>query len=414
MSRLLHKKLYHSIIKPILNFVTFSKIRHRLKENNRIKSDASKINRLVRVLNKKSKKNKKPVVVYVSHFDYYSPLQQRPNHMFNILADKGFPCLFCSWQYSKPRKNLYVIPTTWLKYILYKKFPKVFDVAYSYPYWDMPDFFKYINDESLVIYELIDDFDLLENPAVIKQAKNMFTKLIKRDNTFVLASANKLYKIAENMGAPKANLVLNQNAVNIDDFTKDNLPIPDVMKKILKKKKTIIGYYGALTDSWFDFKLIKDLVKKCPQYEFVLMGLKYKDDAIDKTEEYINYLSKFDNFTYIPPVPYKEIPAYAKCWDVATIPFKINDITLGCSPVKLFEYMAMGLPIVTTPMPECELYKSVFIAKDSAEFEKQIKNALRAKETKNYQETLAREASENTWESRVNDMIEIIEKNYKE
>jgi hypothetical protein len=73
----------------------------------------------------------------------------------------------------------------------------------------------------------------------------------------------------------------------------------------------------------------------------------------------------------------------------------------------------MGLPIVTTPMPECQLYKSVFIAKDSDEFEKQIASALNAKNTKKYQETLSREASENTWDARVDDMIKIIEKHYK-
>ena len=75
--------------------------------------------------------------------------------------------------------------------------------------------------------------------------------------------------------------------------------------------------------------------------------------------------------------------------------------------------MAMGLPIVTTPMPECELYKSVFIAKDAAEFEKQIAAALKAKDTPEYQKTLAREASENTWDARVDDMVKIIEKHYK-
>ena len=134
---------------------------------------------------------------------------------------------------------------------------------------------------------------------------------------------------------------------------------------------------------------------------------------IDKTEKHFEYLSKFDNFTYIPPVPYNNIPSYAKCWDVATIPFQINDITLGCSPVKLFEYMAMELPIVSTAMPECKLYKSVFIANDANEFEKQIKVAIEAKSDKKYQQILYKEASENTWDSRVDDMVKIIEKHYK-
>ena len=415
MSRPLYKRIYHATFKPLLDLLTLSNVRHTLKEKKHIKKDKNQIDDLVRILNRKSKKNKKPVVVYVSYYNFYYPLQQRPNHMFNIFAEKGYPCLVCSFkeEYTNPSKNMHIIPYTWLKYILLKDFPKVFDIPNGYPYKDMPDFFQYINDKSLVLCELIDDLDLLENPSIIKQAKDMFTKLVKRENTFVFASAKKLCKIAEDMGTPKSRLFLNQNAVNVNDFANTNAVVPDVMKTILSKKKPIIGYYGALTASWFDFDLFKKLVKKNQQYEFVLMGLKYADKNMDKTEQYFSELSKFDNFTYIPPVKYNEIPSYAKCWDVATIPFQINDITLGCSPVKLFEYMAMGLPIVTTPMPECKLYKSVFIAKDSDEFEKQIAAALKAKKTKKYQETLLREASENTWDARVDDMIKIIEKHYK-
>lgn len=413
MSRPLYKRLYHNTVKPLLGLITLRPLRKYIKNKKEYKESQKQINNVINLLKEESKKTKKPVVVYVSYFDYYSPIPQRPNHMFDILAERGYPCVFCSWKYENPRKNLHIIPTAWLKYILYANISKVFDVPFGYPYADIPNFFQYINDKSLVIYELIDDFDLLMDEKIIKQAKDMFTKLVKRENTFVFASAKKLCKIAEDMGTPKSRLFLNQNAVNVDDFANTNAAVPDVMKTILSKKKPIIGYYGALTASWFDFDLFKKLVEKNQQYEFVLMGLKYADKNMDKTEQYFSELSKFDNFTYIPPVKYNEIPSYAKCWDVATIPFQINEITLGTSPVKLFEYMAMGLPIVTTPMPECQLYKSVFIAKDSDEFEKQIASALNAKNTKKYQETLAREASENTWTARVDDMIKIIEKYYK-
>ena len=153
-------------------------------------------------------------------------------------------------------------------------------------------------------------------------------------------------------------------------------------------------------------------IAKNPDMEFILIGLKYSDKSIKETEEYFKKLEQFDNFTYIPPISYKDIPLYAKCWDVATIPFKINDITLGTSPVKLFEYMAMGLPIVTTPMPECKLYKSVFIADNAEDFSAKLKQAIKSKNDAKYQKILAKEASENTWEMRVNDMIDIIEKHY--
>ncbi len=360
-----------------------------------------------------SVKSNKPVVIYVSHFDYYSPLQQRPNHMFNIFANKGYPCIFCSAYYSEPRENLYVIPTTWLKEILKYEFPKVLDIPYGFPYNDIPNIFKYMHNKTLVLYELIDDFDLLDNENTIKQAKEMFSKLVKRENTFVFTSADKLRQIALDLGANPKKTIMNKNAVNLQDFQRDEWQIPEIMQKILHKNKPIIGYYGALTATWFDFDLLIETVKQNPQMEFVLMGLKYPDKNIKKTEEYFKKLEKFDNFTYIPPVPYNEIPNYARHWSVATIPFQINDITLGTSPVKLFEYMAMGLPIVTTPMPECKLYKSVFIADNAEDFSAKLKEAIKAKNDAKYQKILAQEAAENTWEMRVNDMIDIIKKHYK-
>ena len=181
----------------------------------------------------------------------------------------------------------------------------------------------------------------------------------------------------------------------------------------MQKNKPIIGYYGALTATWFDFNLLFKLIENNTNMEFVLIGTKCIDKNIKKTEEYFKKLENFDNFTYIPPVPYNEIPNYARHWSVATIPFQINDITLGTSPVKLFEYMAMGLPIVTTPMPECKLYKSVFIADNAEDFSAKLKQAIKSKNDAKYQKILAQEAAENTWEMRVNDMIDIIKKHYK-
>lgn len=381
--------------------------------NSDVNEDNQKKLALIDKLWYKSIKSNKPVVIYTSYFDYYSPLQQRPNHMFNIFADKGYPCIMCSTSYSELRENLFLIPYAWLKEILKYNFPKVLDIPYGFPYHDIPNIFDYMNKETLVLYELIDDFDLLERKNTIKQAKEMFSKLVKRKNTYVFTSADKLRQIALDLGANPKKTIMNKNAVNLQDFQiTDEKEIPPLMQKIMQKNKPIIGYYGALTATWFDFDLVLKTIKQNPQMEFILMGLKYQDKNIKKTEEYFKKLEKFDNFTYIPPVPYNEIPNYARHWSVATIPFQINDITLGTSPVKLFEYMAMGLPIVTTPMPECKLYKTVFIADGEEEFSAKLKQAIESKDDAKYQKILAQEASENTWEMRVNDMINIIEKHH--
>ncbi len=73
---------------------------------------------------------------------------------------------------------------------------------------------------------------------------------------------------------------------------------------------------------------------------------------------------------------YDELPNYLHDFDICTIPFVINEITLSTSPVKVFEYMAAKKPIVTTDLPECRKYKSILIGKDSEEFIKKIQLAI--------------------------------------
>lgn len=366
-----------------------------------------KTNRFLKKINLVCKKYNKPCIIYVSYYEYYDKLTQRPQHIFNKLSKRNQPAICCTLtdKFSIINKNLFVIPFRQLpRFIHAKNFDKVFMIPYNYPYHDshLLNLDNSLNNDTIVIYELIDDFELLGDSDVVTQAKEMFVDLIKRDKTFVLTSANKLYNTALELGADPAKVFISKNAVNINDFEPRRRP-SSRMQEILSRGKPIIGYYGAIAD-WFDFDLLKTVVKNNPQWEFVVIG---------PENENTKQLMAFDNFTYVPSISYADIPSYAQCWDVATIPFKINNVTLGTSPVKMFEYMAMGLPIVTTPMPECMLYDSVFVARDAAEFEQKIRDALAAKDDAAYQQTLAAEAAANTWDARVDDIVQIIDKNYK-
>jgi teichuronic acid biosynthesis glycosyltransferase TuaH len=82
------------------------------------------------------------------------------------------------------------------------------------------------------------------------------------------------------------------------------------------------------------------------------------------------------------------------------IPFVLNSITHSCSPVKLFEHVAAGKPVVATPMREILKYRSVLFAETSEDFVKRVETALRRREEPAYRRTLEREAQENTWQER--------------
>ena len=163
-------------------------------------------------------------------------------------------------------------------------------------------------------------------------------------------------------------------------------------------------YYGALA-KWFDYDLVKKMAKT-DKYSIVLFGIKY-DESFDKN------LINEKNVYFMGSRDYKVLKNYAKYADVLTIPFVINNITLATSPVKIFEYMALHKPIVTTDMPECRKYKSVLIGHNHEEFIKKIDEALKKEKDKKYIELLDKEARENDWSTKAKVIIDLIKKDEK-
>jgi glycosyltransferase involved in cell wall biosynthesis len=115
------------------------------------------------------------------------------------------------------------------------------------------------------------------------------------------------------------------------------------------------------------------------------------------------------NIHWLGPRDYSQLPNYLRHFTVATIPFLINNITLATSPIKLFEYMAAGKPIVTSDLPECRKYPGVLVARNPKEFIQHLERALTLTHDSGYIQQLYETARENTWEARVNQIIRALE-----
>lgn len=247
--------------------------------------------------------------------------------------------------------------------------------------------------DPIVIYDHCDDILVSSG-----QAKDHDELL--RHSHLALASSNKL--LMEDQ-AIRENTVLLPNAVDFDWVTQ-NAPktgeaAPEDLQKIINKKKPIIGYTGALAE-WFDYDLLTEVCAQCPDMEFVLIGIDY-DHSLGQTR-----LLECENVTWLGHKPYQRLFQYVWRFDVAIIPFCVNQITLATSPVKLFEYFACQKPVVSTALPECEKYEAVFIAHDAAEFCTQLHKALAAVDSEKYIEQLTEIARQNTWEARVGRIID--------
>ena len=139
-------------------------------------------------------------------------------------------------------------------------------------------------------------------------------------------------------------------------------------KELVRGSVKTIGYLGAL-DAWFDVDSVAQMARDHPEWKFVLVG-RMEDQRILKLNEYANVV-------FVGEVPHSEIAAHLADWDVAMIPFLVNDLTVATNPIKLYEYFSAGLPVVSSRLPEVELYPDlVYIADTPQEFSSALARAV--------------------------------------
>ena len=331
------------------------------------------------------------IVIFVPTVFWKVALFQRPQQLALALAKQNCLVFFCEppnspdfiGQISEVEKNLYVIGPVSLDIFKGIASPVVFTLPYNRD--DLAHF-----STPRVVYEYIDELSVFPGESEVLQRNHA---ALVREADVVLATAENLYREIQPL---RLDALLNPNAADVAFIRRvvaETQSAPEDIHHLVESGQPIVGYYGALA-RWFDYRLLKRVASLRPNWHFLLLGLDY-DGSINKSR-----VSDLPNIHWLGPKPYAQIPVYLKYFDVATIPFRINEITQATSPLKLFEYMAAGKPIVTTAMHECQKYPPVLIATDAADFALKLDEALVLRETPAYQEMLSLGAEQNTWEQR--------------
>jgi GT2 family glycosyltransferase len=187
------------------------------------------------------------------------------------------------------------------------------------------------------------------------------------------------------------NCLLVRNGVDFNFFTQHCHP-NQLLKDIAHP---IIGYYGALAE-WVDFELIAFLAKERPTWQFVLIGDVFVDNLAG--------LNKLPNVHLLGRRPYSEMPLFLYHFNVCLIPFKLNDVTHAVDPVKFYEFISAGKPVVAVPLSELQIYQEyLYLAATPAEFLAKIELAI----TENDLDVISRRitlAQNNDWLDRYRKM----------
>ncbi len=219
---------------------------------------------------------------------------------------------------------------------------------------------------------------------------------LARESDLVLAATEPILA-DQRLWNPKA--VLCRNAVDFSHFSST----PPVHPEIADLPHPILGYWGAVS-YWFDSALVAELAHRHPEWTFVLVGQPVGDNVIP--------IRDLKNVHLMGERPYRDLPSFAQAFDVLLIPKLRNVLTEAQGTLKLYEYLAVGKPIVACDSPEHQQFKDlVYIAHDVDEFEASIEKALSENDPQLAQ-TRREVARQHTWEARYRQIEDAIVRLY--
>ncbi|MBY0402446.1 MAG: glycosyltransferase, partial [Cyanobacteria bacterium] len=151
------------------------------------------------------------------------------------------------------------------------------------------------------------------------------------------------------------------NGFSLENFPGylEDLPKPPCPPGFLKGEEKTFVYWGNILTDWVDEALLKAVAEAKPQWAFNMIGT--------MVDEHPKRLS-LPNIRYHGELPVSALEAYGRHSDIGFINFKDNRLIRGVNPVKAFEYLASGLPIISTPMKEIEDFPNTLIVRTPEEF----------------------------------------------
>jgi len=216
----------------------------------------------------------------------------------------------------------------------------------------------------------------------------------------VFCTSRPLFEAKETLAPGRVHLVPNvADAAHFERAADPALALPE---DVVHLPRPIIGFVGAVSDYKVDLGWLAHLARQRPRWSLVLVG---PHAVADPTTD-LSELRALPNVHLVGYRPYEVLPSYLKAFDAIVIPYRLGAATRGIFPLKFFESLASGRPVVISRLPALEAYyPDVLVADDAGQFVDACAAAVARKDDAAARERRVSLARRNTWESRIAQML---------
>ncbi len=318
-------------------------------------------------------------IVYLPTWLEWDVMQQRPQYLLAALARRGHPVFFVDPRLrgEERRGEIRLVPSL-------RQVPREGVILYLHfaPSWSLTGRF-----ERPVIW-----YDVLDDPAIYdrgerglperRRVRHLHPRVVERADVVTCSNPVLLGRV------DRADAILVENGVDLDRFRIDGPRATDL------PPGRVIGFHGAVAP-WLDFELIAGMAGGRPHLQFVFVG------PVDPV--CVDRLPHAPNLHWLGARPSVSIADHVRGFDVAWIPFLVDDMTRGVSPLKLYEALACGKPVVCTPLPAALDLPGVRVGSTVEEIGDLVDSALAADDDAgSFRET----ATTAGWERRLEPLVE--------
>jgi len=307
--------------------------------------------------------NRKGIVLCPVAYDL--ELKQRPDHIMAAFAKDGYLCIQLQVNNNTPYlrragEGCYVSNMTVELFAMLQDTPFIL-----YLHW--PGFLHYaeIASKALLIYDVLDDLTVFASPSETMRADHRIL-LEKADITLFSAQ-----KLLDKNKANTSHGVLYENGVYLSDFTgglRELCPLPQGAR-IDSEAVTVVGYHGVISEL-IDFDLV-DQLAALPNVVLLFVGpiAAFVPENLDEVKRRMARLeAQSERFIHLGPKKYADLKHYLAWIDVGIVPFIVSEKTDAVSPLKLFEYLAAGKPVIGTPTRTMLNYEGAIVVADGDKF----------------------------------------------